>query len=104
MLNDTHPQYPPPQKRWIPKAAVATQAATKTEDETIAMQLSVDKVDRSALAVGPTIQPPKTGPSAPRQETFDDTPTPMDEGNIKEDDLMGEDLVNYKASPEHAEN
>jgi hypothetical protein len=26
----------------------------------------------------------------------------MDEDNIKEDKLLGEDLVNYEASPEHA--
>jgi hypothetical protein len=48
MFNDTHPQYPPPQKRWRPKAVVATQAAPKTEDKTAATQLSADKVDRMA--------------------------------------------------------
>jgi hypothetical protein len=31
-------------------------------------------------------------------------PTPMDEGNIKEDDLLGDDLFDYGASPEHAKN
>jgi hypothetical protein len=29
------------------------------------------------------------------------TPTPMEEGNTEEDDPLGEDLVNYGASPEH---
>ena len=28
----------------------------------------------------------------------------MDEGNIEEDDLLGEDLVDYGVSPEHIEN
>jgi hypothetical protein len=27
----------------------------------------------------------------------------MDEGNIEEADILGEDLVDYGASPEHAE-
>jgi hypothetical protein len=35
------------------------------------------------------------GPSAVRQEASDDTPTSMEE-----DDLLGEDLVDYEASPE----
>jgi hypothetical protein len=34
IFNDTHPQYPTPQKRWRAKATEATQAATKTEGET----------------------------------------------------------------------
>jgi hypothetical protein len=37
IFNDTHPQYPPPQKRWRPKTAEATQATTKTENETTAI-------------------------------------------------------------------
>jgi hypothetical protein len=40
----------------------------------------------------PTLE---SGPSAPRQDDSDDTPTPMEE-----DDLLGEDLVDYEASPE----
>jgi hypothetical protein len=36
IFNDTHLQYPPPQKRWKPKVAEATQVATKIEDETTA--------------------------------------------------------------------
>jgi hypothetical protein len=38
---------------------------------------------------------PESGPSAPHQDASDDVPTPMEE-----DDLLGEDLVDYKASPE----
>ena len=34
IFNDTHPQYPPPQKRWKPKAIEINQTATKTENET----------------------------------------------------------------------
>jgi hypothetical protein len=34
IFNDTHPQYPPPQKRWRPKAVEIKQIATKTENET----------------------------------------------------------------------
>jgi hypothetical protein len=29
IFNDTHPQYPPPQKRWKPKAVEATQVVAK---------------------------------------------------------------------------
>jgi hypothetical protein len=34
--NDTHPQYPPPQKRWKPKVVEANQMATKTKNKTAA--------------------------------------------------------------------
>jgi hypothetical protein len=33
IFNDTHPHYPPPQKRWKPKAIEATQVATKNREE-----------------------------------------------------------------------
>ena len=36
------------------------------------------------------------GPSALHQDTSNDMPTPMEE-----DDLLGEDLVDYEVSPEH---
>ena len=39
---------------------------------------------------------PKSGPFAPHQDASDDVPTSMEE-----DDLLGEDLVDYEASPEH---
>jgi hypothetical protein len=38
---------------------------------------------------------PESGPSAPHQDASDDVPTSMEE-----DDLLGEDLVDYEASPE----
>jgi hypothetical protein len=47
------------------------------------------------FAPGANRPTPESGPSAPHQEASDDVPTPM-EG----DDLLGEDLVNYDASPE----
>ena len=34
IFNDTHPQYPPPQKRWRPKALEENQTAIKTENKT----------------------------------------------------------------------
>jgi hypothetical protein len=37
----------------------------------------------------------ESGPFAPHQNAFDDVPTPMEEDN-----LLGEDLVDYEASPE----
>jgi hypothetical protein len=33
LFNDTHPQYPPSQKRWKPKVAKATQAVVKIENK-----------------------------------------------------------------------
>jgi hypothetical protein len=44
---------------------------------------------------------PESGLSTPHQEASNDMPTPIDEYNIKEDDLLREDLVDYGASPEH---
>jgi hypothetical protein len=41
------------------------------------------------------------GPSAPRQNAYGDAPTPMEEYNTEEDNLLGEDLVDYGAMPEH---
>jgi hypothetical protein len=34
IFNDTHPQYPPPQKRWRPKSVEEKQTATKAENKT----------------------------------------------------------------------
>jgi hypothetical protein len=39
---------------------------------------------------------PESGPSTLHQDTYNDVPTSMEE-----DDLLGEDLVDYEASPEH---
>jgi hypothetical protein len=49
--------------------------------------LSADDTDRPTL---------EFGPSALHQDTSNDVLTPMEE-----DDLLGEDLVDYEASPEH---
>jgi hypothetical protein len=38
IFNDTHPQYPPPQKKWGPKAFEEKQTATKIENKTTLVQ------------------------------------------------------------------
>jgi hypothetical protein len=124
IFNDTHPQYPPPQKKWRPKAVEEKQTATKIENQTILVQhpagmadspaskagQSAPGTDRPASARGPSVlhqeasgQPapgadhpaPARGPPAVHKEASNDTPTSMEE-----DDLLGEDLVDYEASPE----
>jgi hypothetical protein len=57
--------------------------------------------DSPAIKAGPSAQgtdspTPESRPSALYQDTSNDAPTPMEE-----DDLLGEDLVDYEASPEH---
>jgi hypothetical protein len=47
-------------------------------------------------APGADRPPSESGPSAPHQEASNDMPTSMEE-----DDLLGEDLVDYEASLEH---
>jgi hypothetical protein len=64
------------------------------------VQHPADMADSPAKKDGPSTQgvdrsTPESGPSAPHQDAFDDIPTPMEE-----DDLLGEDLVDYEASPE----
>jgi hypothetical protein len=49
IFNDTHPQYPPPQKRWRPKAVEISQMATETRNETITLHLSVGMADSPAV-------------------------------------------------------
>jgi hypothetical protein len=39
----------------------------------------------------------ESGPSGLRLDTSNDAPTPMEE-----DDLLGEDLTDYRATPEHS--
>jgi hypothetical protein len=56
--------------------------------------------DSPAKKTGPSAQgvdcpTPESGPSAAHQDASDDVPTPMEE-----DDLLGEDLIDYEASPE----
>jgi hypothetical protein len=100
IFNDTHPQYPPPQKKWRPKVVEEKQTATKIENKTILVQHPASMADSPAKKVGPSAQgadrpTPQPGPSAPQQDASDDVPTPMEE-----DDLLGEDLVDYEASLE----
>ena len=104
IFNDTHPEYPPPQKRWRPKTIEEKQTTTKTEDKTTTMQLFIGMADSPAIKAGLSVQgtdcpTPKVGPFVLHQDTSNDVPTPMEE-----DDLQGEDLVDYGATPEHLEN
>jgi hypothetical protein len=106
IFNDTHPQYPPPQKRWKPKAVEVNQSTTKIEDKTTAGQLSAGTTDNLAAKVRPSSFIPdhltlESGPSVPHHNASNDAPTPMEEDNTEEDDLLGEELVHYGASPEH---
>jgi hypothetical protein len=100
IFNDTHPQYPSPQKKWRPKAIEEKQTTTKIENKTTLVQHPVGMVDSPTKKAGPSTQDadrptPESGPSAPHQDASDDVPTSMEE-----DDLLGEDLVDYEASPE----
>jgi hypothetical protein len=104
IFNDTHPQYPPPQKRWRPKAVEENQTTTKIKNITTTVQLFAGMADSPAINTGPTVQgvdhtTPESGPSTLHQDTSNDVPTPMEK-----DDLQGEDLVDYGATPEHSEN
>jgi hypothetical protein len=84
------------------KAVEVNQTTTKTKNKTTALQLFAGMVDSPAIKARssaedtdrPTLE---FGPSALRQNTSNDTPTPMEE-----DDLLGEDLVDYRATPEHS--
>jgi hypothetical protein len=104
IFNDTHPQYPPPQKRWRPKVVEKNQTATKVENKTTTVQLSAGMIDSPAIKAGSSAQDadhptPKDEPSALHQYTSNDVLTSMEE-----DDLQEEDLVDYEATPEHLEN
>jgi hypothetical protein len=96
IFNDTHP----PQKKWRPKTVEEKQTATKIENKTTLVQHPAGMEDSLANKAGQTAPgadrpPPESGPSAPHQEASNDMPTSMEE-----DDLLGEDLVDYEASPE----
>jgi hypothetical protein len=104
IFNDTHPQYPPPQKRWRPKAIEKNQTTTKIGNKTTTVQLSAGMVDCPAIKARSSTQDadrptPEAEPSTLHQDASNDVPTPMEE-----DDLQGEDLVDYGATPEHSEN
>jgi hypothetical protein len=78
--------------------------ATKTENKTTTVQLFTGMADSPAIKTGPTVQgadriTPEAGPSALHQDTSNDVPTPMEEDN-----LQGEDLVDYGATLEHSKN
>jgi hypothetical protein len=62
IFNDTHPQYPQPQKKWRPKAVEEKQTATKIENKTTLVQHPagmadslVDKAEQ--FAPGVTVRP-----------------------------------------------
>jgi hypothetical protein len=100
IFNDTHPQYPPPQKKWRPKVVEEKQTSTKIENKTTLVQHPAGMADSLANKAGQSTLgadrlTPESGPSAPRQGASDNIPTSMEE-----DDLLGEDLVDYEASPE----
>jgi hypothetical protein len=72
IFNGTHPQYPPPQKRWRLKAIEKSQTAIKTENKTTTVQLYAGMVDSLTIEVGSSAQdvdhpPPKVEPSALHQ-------------------------------------
>jgi hypothetical protein len=99
IFNDIHPQYPPPQRKWRPKAVEEKQTTTKIENKITLVQHPAGMVDSLAneadqSAPGADHPLPEFGPSAPLQEASNDMPTSMEE-----DDLLGEDLVDYEASP-----
>jgi hypothetical protein len=100
IFNDTHPLYPPPEKKWRPKAVEEKQTATKIENKTTLVQHPAGMANSLANKAGQTApgadRPPRESrPSAPHQEASNDMPTSMEE-----DDQLGEDLVDYEASPE----
>jgi hypothetical protein len=100
IFNDTHPQYPPPQKKWRLKVVEEKQTTTKIENKIALVQHPAGMADNPAKQAGPATEgvnrpTPASGPSAPHQDASDDVPTPMEK-----DDLLGENLVDYEASPE----
>jgi hypothetical protein len=102
IFNDTHLQYPPPEKRWRPKVVEVKQTYTKTENEIATVQFPTGTADRPAIKVGPSADVAdclalESKPSTLRQNTSNDAPKPMEEDN-----LLGEDLVDYGATPEHS--
>jgi hypothetical protein len=107
IFNDTHPQYPPPQKKWRPKAIEEKQTATKIENQTTLVHHPTGMADSSASKAGQSTsgadrpapergpfalhqeasgQPapgadrpaPARGPSTVHQEASNDTPTSME--------------------------
>jgi hypothetical protein len=88
-------------KKWRPKDFEEKKTTTKIENKATLVQHPAGMADILAnkarqSAPGADRPTPEFGPSAPHQDTSDDVSTPMEE-----DDLLGEDLVDYEASPEH---
>jgi hypothetical protein len=52
VFNDTHPQYPPPQKKWRPKAIEEKRTDTKIENQTTLVQHLAGMADSSASKAG----------------------------------------------------
>jgi hypothetical protein len=70
IFNDTHPKYPPPPKKWRPKAVEERQMTTKIENKTTIVQHPVGMADNPVGKAGPSAQgadrlTPESGPSAP---------------------------------------
>jgi hypothetical protein len=71
------------------------------ENKTTIVQHPTGTADNPIGKAGPSAQgadrlTPESGPSALHQYAYNDVLTPMEE-----DDLLGEDLVDYEASPDH---
>jgi hypothetical protein len=82
------------------KGVEEKQSATKIENKITLVQHPAGMADNPAKKDGPSTQGADrltldSGLSAPHQDASDDVPTSMEE-----DDLLGEDLVDYEASPE----
>jgi hypothetical protein len=70
IFNDTHPQYPPPQKKWRPKAVEEKQMTTKIENKTTLVQHPAGMTDSLANKAGQSAPgadrpTPESRPSAP---------------------------------------
>jgi hypothetical protein len=66
IFNDTHPQYPPPQKKWRPKAVEEKQTATLVQHLADMADSSTSKAGQSAS--GTDRPAPARGPSVLHQE------------------------------------
>jgi hypothetical protein len=76
-----HIQYPPPQKRWRPKAIEANQTDTKIENKTTPAQLSTGTTDSPPAESRPSTSimdrlTLESGPSVSHQNASDEAPTP----------------------------
>jgi hypothetical protein len=73
IFNDTHPLYPPPQKKWRPKVVEEKQTATEIENQTTPVQHPAGMADSTASKAGqsaPGVDRPASarGPSVLHQE------------------------------------